>query len=289
MKEIWTIGRVLKWTTEYLASKGVETARLDTEVLLSHVLQKPRIYLYVHFDEPLQKGELAVLRELIKKRAARMPVSHILGRREFMGLTFKVTTDTLSPRPETEILVEAAKNRLKNEIAATEPVIFADIGTGTGAIALSLLNLLSEARAVAVDISPTALAVAKENAENLGLSERVEFLPGDLTAPLGSRRFAAILANPPYIPEHEIEGLSPEVKNYDPRLALAGGQDGLDFYRRLVAEGQKNLLPGGFMAFEVGLGQAEKVRGLATQAGGLRDSQILPDYAGIPRVVVLQY
>ncbi|WP_288840330.1 peptide chain release factor N(5)-glutamine methyltransferase [uncultured Mitsuokella sp.] len=313
--KIWTIGRILKWTEQYFKDKGIESPRLDAEVLLAHVLEKQRIYLYVHFDEPLQPAELAAYREMIKQRVLRVPVAQILGEKEFMGLTFKVTADTLVPRPDTEILVQAAVERLKamkgeakapedealadgeeassaadrDEAAADvsqEPLRIADIGTGSGAICLSVLRYLAGTVADTVDISPAARAVAEENAASLGLADRVTFHTGDLLQPLVGMTFAAILSNPPYIPEVDIETLAPEVRLKEPHTALSGGPDGLDFYRRLAKEAPAMLVPGGFMAFEVGIHQAEPVAALAKANPLIARTEILPDYAGIDRVVV---
>ncbi|WP_270528013.1 peptide chain release factor N(5)-glutamine methyltransferase [Mitsuokella jalaludinii] len=315
--KIWTIGRILKWTEQYFKDKGIESPRLDAEVLLAHVLEKQRIYLYVHFDEPLQPAELAAYREMIKQRVLRVPVAQILGEKEFMGLTFKVTADTLVPRPDTEILVQAAVERLKamkGEKSATgvladesaaeepaegqpvggadaeqevaEPLHIADIGTGSGAICLSVLRYLAGTVADTVDISPEARAVAEENAASLGLADRVTFHTGDLLQPLVGMTFAAILSNPPYIPEADIATLAPEVRLKEPHTALSGGRDGLDFYRRLAKEAPAMLVPGGFMAFEVGIHQAEPVAALAKANPLIARTEILPDYAGIDRVVV---
>lgn len=281
-REVWTVGSILKWTEQYFLGKGVESPRLDSEVLLSHVLQKERIYLYVHFDEPLQPEELASFKEMIKKRVSGLPVAYILGYKEFMGLNFSVSPAVLIPRPDTEILVEAVLERFKK----METVEFADIGTGSGAIALSLLKNLPKASCSAVDISREALAVAEKNAEDLGVYERVEFHCGDLLSPVKERRFDAILSNPPYIPNAEIDGLEPEVRS-EPRGALAGGTDGLDFYRRLICEGIALLKPRGFMAFEVGIHQAACVAEIAAAFPDLGDAVILKDYGGIERVVLL--
>lgn len=283
--KIWTIGRILKWTEQYFKEKGIESPRLDAEVLLAHVLEKQRIYLYVHFDEPLQPGELAAHREMIKKRVLRVPVAQILGEKEFMGLTFKVTADTLVPRPDTEILVQAAVDRLR-AMAGEEPLRFADIGTGSGAICLSVLHYLADTVADTVDISPAARAVAEENAASLGLADRVTFHTGDLLQPLSGISFAAILSNPPYIPEADIAKLAPEVRLKEPHTALSGGQDGLDFYRRLANEAPAMLVPGGFTAFEVGVHQAGDVADLLKANPLIDRTEILPDYAGIDRVVV---
>lgn len=285
-ERIWTIGRILKWTEGYFTEKGIESPRLDAEVLLAHVLKKQRIYLYVHFDEPLQPEELAAYREMIKKRVMHVPVAYILGEREFMGLTFKVTEDTLIPRPDTEILVQAAVDRLKARAADDTSLQIADIGTGTGAICLSVLHYLPQVKAETVDISPAARAVAEENAARLGLADRIVFHTGDLLAPLAGRTFAAILSNPPYIPEKDIETLAPEVRTKEPHTALSGGADGLDFYRRLAAEAPKMLEPSGFLAFEVGIHQAQDVAALAKANPLIQKTEILPDYAGIDRVVV---
>lgn len=313
--KIWTIGRILKWTEQYFKDKGIESPRLDAEVLLAHVLEKQRIYLYVHFDEPLQPAELAAYREMIKQRVLRVPVAQILGEKEFMGLTFKVTADTLVPRPDTEILVQAAVERLramKGEAKAPEdealadgeeassaanrdeaavdvsqePLRIADIGTGSGAICLSVLHYLADTVADTVDISPEARAVAEENAASLGLADRVTFHTGDLLQPLRGMTFAAILSNPPYIPEADIAGLAPEVRLKEPHTALSGGRDGLDFYHRLAKEAPAMLVPGGFMAFEVGIHQAEPVAALAKANPLIARTEILPDYVGIDRVVV---
>ena len=283
--ELWTIGSILKWTEQYFASKGVESPRLDAEVLLSHVLHKERIYLYVHFDEPLEPAELASYRELVKGRVQRVPVAYLTGHREFMGLDFKVTPAVLIPRPDTEILVQAAIDRLKG--FAAEQLQFADIGTGSGADCLSVLHYLPEAQAATVDISAEALAVARENAASLEVAERVEFYEGDLLAPLAGRSFAALLSNPPYIPEADIAGLEPEVRAHEPMRALAGGGDGLDFYRRLVHEGAPLLKDGGFMAFEAGIRQAASIAALSKAEPLLGRTEILKDYAGIERVVVI--
>lgn len=283
--KIWTIGRILKWTEQYFKDKGIESPRLDAEVLLAHVLEKQRIYLYVHFDEPLQPGELAAYREMIKKRVLRVPVAQILGEKEFMGLTFKVTADTLVPRPDTEILVQATVDRLR-AMAGEEPLRFADIGTGSGAICLSVLHYLAGTVADTVDISPAARAVAEENAASLGLADRITFHTGDLLQPLSGISFAAILSNPPYIPEADIVKLAPEVRLKEPHTALSGGQDGLDFYRRLANEAPAMLVPGGFTAFEVGIHQAGDVADLLKANPLIDRTEILPDYAGIDRVVV---
>jgi release factor glutamine methyltransferase len=282
--ELWTIGSIIKWTEQYFGSKGVESPRLDAEVLLSCVLKKERIYLYVHFDEPLEQGELAAFREMVKQRVLHVPVAYIIGYREFMGLTFKVSPDVLVPRPDTEILVQAVLDRVKDKMPAAE---IADIGTGSGAVVLSLLKYIPGLSAVTVDISPSAIAIAKENSRLLEVEDRVIFYEGDVYAPITDRKLDVIVSNPPYIPDADIAGLAPEVRDNEPHMALAGGRDGLDFYRRLVQEGASKLKNGGFLAFEVGIHQAKAVAALADDEALLGRTEIIKDYAGIERVVII--
>lgn len=279
-KEVWTIGKILNWTKQYFEEKGVDSPRLDAEVLLSHILKCDRIHLYVNFDRPLVGEELSSFRQMVKARAQRMPVAYILGEKEFMGHSFRVTPDVLIPRPDTEILVEEAIRLL----AEKEAPRIVDIGTGSGAILLSVLKGTEGSTGVAVDLSPAALAVAKSNGERLGLADRAEFRLGDLYAPVDGL-YDAILSNPPYIPVRDMEGLSPEVKQ-EPEMALVGGADGLDFYRRLIDDAPRYLKEGGIVLFEVGIGEAQDVAELGKRRG-FSVQRILPDYAGIDRVVVL--
>lgn len=283
--EIWTIGKILKWTEQYFAKAELDSPRLDAEVLLAHVLKKERIFLYVHFDQPLDPAELAEYKACIRQRVQHVPVAHITGHKEFMGLDFKVTKDTLIPRPDTEILVEAVLQRL--QAGPDSNLHLADIGTGSGAICLSLLNYLPQLQAVTVDISPRAIEVARENAAALGVAERIEFFQGDLLEPIKDRRFAAIVSNPPYIPQDDILTLAQDVKDYEPMTALDGGADGLDFYRCLLQEAPDLLEPGGFLAVEVGIGQAQVLVEMAKVMTPWGRSEIIKDLAGIERVVVL--
>ena len=284
---VWTIQRLLAWTTDFFRERGIESPRLDAEVLLSALLGRDRMYLYVHFDEPLEPEELARFRGYVKERAAHVPLAYVLGRREFMGLDFRVTRDTLIPRPDTEILVQCAVDFLRARMEAGGAACsIADIGTGTGAIALSTLHYTEGTRADAVDISPAAAAVARENAEMLGLTERVAVHVGDLLAPLAGRRYDMILSNPPYIPTADIATLMPEVRSYEPHLALDGGADGLNIYRRLMADAPALLNEGGAVAVEVGIDEAAAVAALAMAHSRIVRTEILKDLAGIERVVV---
>lgn len=290
MAEIWTIGKILKWTEEYFQKYNIENPRLDAEVLLGYVLNKERIFLYVHFDQPLDSEELAKFKECIKKRAMKMPVAYITGVREFMGLDFKVTEATLIPRPDTEILVETAMERL-GKIAGNEAGTgkrFADLGTGSGAICLSILNYMKEIEAVTVDISPKAIAVAKENAEKFAVSDRIEFLEGDFLKPLENKgKFTAILSNPPYIPKQDILGLESDVKDFEPMGALDGGIDGLDFYRQLLVKGANYIEDGGFLAIEIGINQSQAILEMAKRNLMWGKVEVIKDLAGIDRCVVL--
>ena len=279
--QVWTIGSILKWSEQYFGSHGAETPRLDAEVLLSYLLGQKRIFLYVHFDQPLTAEELARYREMVKRRAAGEPVAYICGEKEFMGLTFKVTLAVLVPQPDTETLVEAAIERLRGK----KSLRVADICTGSGAIALALAHYLPETSVAATDISADAVSIAKENAESLGLSERVEFREGDLLAPLSGEPFDAIVSNPPYIPSAEIAGLPREVRA-EPIIALDGGADGLDFYRRLVHESAALLKDGGFLAVECGDTQAGAIAEMAV-TGGFGRTEIVHDLADKERVVVM--
>lgn len=284
-RDVWTISSLLNWTIKYFESKGIQSARLDAEVLLSHVLGQKRIYLYVHFDEPMEQKELAKFREYVAKRARREPVAYIIGEREFMGLNFKVTKDTLIPRPDTEILVENVITKIDEVYGREYSCKIADIGTGSGAIILSLLHNLSKAQGATVDISEKALNVAKQNAELLHVKERCEFLQGDLFEPLAKQSFDVIVSNPPYIPKADMQGLDVDVKDYEPLSALTDDGDGLSFYRRLLSEGKLYLKEHGLIALEVGIHQAALVKEMAI-ANGWLNVEIIKDYAGIDRVVL---
>lgn len=279
----WTILKILDWTKQYFADKGLENPRLDAEVLLCAVLKCQRIRLYVDFERPLNSEELAIYKGYVQRRAQQEPLAYILGHREFMRNDFKVTPATLIPRPETELLVESltkAAPFLKSE----EDVKILDIGTGSGAIIVSLLDYLPKAKGVGVDISIDALVVAKENAENIGVKERCGFIRSDLFARVPiEKKFDIIVSNPPYIPAADIVTLAKDVQK-EPRGALDGGADGLDFYRRIVAEAQEHMEEEGLLAFEVGIHQSEPVAQLCREAGFVVTA-VRKDYAGIGRMV----
>lgn len=279
-KPLWTITRVLEWTKQYFANKGIENPRLDAEILLCAVLKCERITLYVHFDQPLSEEELTEYRGYVARRAQQEPLAYILGEKAFMKHSFKVNPAVLVPRPETELLVESVAKAAAGAGAAS----LLDLGTGSGAIIVSLLELLPEAVGTAVDISAAALAVAGENAEAIGVSSRLTLVESDLFAGLpAGQAFDIIVSNPPYIPAADIAGLAADVQR-EPRGALDGGSDGLDFYRRIAAGCGTWLKPDGLLAFEVGIGQAQQVAGLCRQAG-LTVTALRKDYAEIERMV----
>lgn len=281
MTKVWTIGALLQWTQQFFSQKGIESPRLDAEILLAHVLQKERIYLYAHYDEPMNAIELTAYRNMVKKRASRMSVAHILGKKAFMGLDFQVSTDVLIPRPETEMLVETVLALTEKE----SPIAIADIGTGSGAILISVLHYLPKATGCGVDISPKALAMAKKNGEACQVAERVTWYEGDLYGPLQGQVFDWIVSNPPYLTAEDMKQLQPEVQ-YDPQLALFGGTDGLDVYRRLAADGVTYLRAGGYMAVEIGAGQASDVIAIFTDTGWYEYEKTIKDYGGIERVIL---
>lgn len=280
-KPVWTIMKILNWTKQYFADKGVENPRLDAEVLLCAVLKCERINLYVDFERPLTETELAQFKQYVVRRAAHEPLAYILGEKGFMRNMFKVTPDTLVPRPETELLVESIVMAAE---AVGGDVKILDIGTGSGAIIVSLLDYLPKAKGVGVDISVGALTVAKENAVSIGVAERAGFLRSDVfsNVPL-DKKFDIIVSNPPYIPAGDIAGLAKDVQK-EPLGALDGGTDGLDFYRRITKEAPLHMVEDGLLAFEIGIYQGEAVAEMC-RAAGFGAVAIRKDYAGIERMV----
>lgn len=278
----WTILDILRWTTEYFREKAIDNPRLTAEVLLAHSLGQDRMYLYVHFDQPLYEEERAGFRDLIKQRVQGMPTQYLVGTQEFWSMPFRVTPDVLIPRPETEHLVETVI-ALSKEFPAPKIV---DIGTGSGIIAISLKKELPQAEIHAGDMSERALAVARQNAAAL-LAEghAVSFQQGDLFAPFSGRIFDLIVSNPPYIATDEYAGLAREVRDHEPKLALHAGERGVDIYERLIAEAGRYLNAGGYICVEIGYGQEADVVKIFEEHGyGIHT--VLPDYAGIERVIV---
>ena len=267
--------------TNRLRAAGVSSPHLDARLLVCHALGIERSALFSHPERILAPAERAAIDQLAQRRLGREPMSHVLGRREFWSLDFRVTADTLDPRPDTETVVEAALDYTRDR---TRPWRVLDFGTGSGCILLSLLTELPQATGVGVDIGAATLAVAADNARRLGLADRVRFVQGDWGAGVDGS-FDLIVSNPPYIPDGDIAGLEAEVARFEPRRALAGGPDGLDCYRVLAPQIARLLVPGGEAALEVGLGQDPMVAALLEQAG-LALRGVRRDLAGIARVVV---
>jgi release factor glutamine methyltransferase len=283
--EIWTLGRLLDWTTQYLKEKKAETPRLDAEVLLAHVAGCSRIQLYMRFDEPASDAVRGKYRELVKQRNEGCPVAYLVGYKEFYSLRFAVTPSVLIPRPETEILVMEAIRLAK---PMTAPKIL-DIGTGSGAIAIALAKHLPSAKLTATDLSPEALAVARQNAHALSLADRLRFLNGNLFEPVpADERFDLIVSNPPYIGDEEWDALPASVAKFEPKLALDGGAAGLEVIKKLLVEARAKLNPNGYLLIEIGAGQASAVTELFMAEPGWRTISVMPDHAGLPRVVRAQ-
>ncbi|MGE5252602.1 MAG: peptide chain release factor N(5)-glutamine methyltransferase [Planctomycetaceae bacterium] len=280
---VWTILALIRWADERFKREGMATPRLDAEVLLAETLGTDRVGLYTHFDQPLQPDELARFKELIRRRLRREPVAYILGKKEFWSLSLRVTPDVLIPRPETEALVAEALKILTP--AEGKDFRILEIGTGSGAISIALARELPAAKVVATDLSPKALALAGENALRCGVRERVQFLQGDLFLPVEKEdAFDLIVTNPPYIPRGEFPSLMPEVRDYEPKVALDGGKDGLDFFRRVLPAVGDHLRPGGWFLAEMGAGQDPQIIRIAEKNPGLGSFGFAKDLSGIDRV-----
>lgn len=248
--EPWTIGRLLNWTKEYLAEHGSDSPRLDAEVLLAHVRGCERILLYTAFDESASEDDRAEFRELVKQRAAGTPVAYLVGKREFFSLSFIVTPDVLIPRPETEFVVLAMLDWAKK--FSVEQLRIADIGTGSGVLAICAAHQLPQARVTAVEQSPAALVIARENAAALGVGERIAFVESDLFSNVaGGEQFELIVSNPPYIKTSEAESLPRDVREYEPAEALFAGETGTEVIERLVQQAEERLVPGGGLICEI--------------------------------------
>lgn len=283
--DVWTILRMILWSADYLAGKNVESGRLDAEHLLAHVLELDRLQLYLQYERPLTLDELDAFRPLLKRRAAREPLQHILGVQPFRELDLDVDASVLVPRPETEVLVESvlewARTSGRSDLTAL------DVGTGSGAIALSLALEGPFASVVATDVDDDSLVVARRNRSKADLDERVEFRVGTLFDALGTEeRFDVIVSNPPYIPDSDADSLQAEVRDWEPKRALFAGVDGLDVLRGLVGGAHRHLRPGGLLALEVGHGQASAVAGLMDEVGAYDGPQVLRDYTGRERFVL---
>ncbi len=282
----WTILKVLRWSCSYLEARGVSEPRPSAEVLLAHCLGGSRLDLYLHYDQPLGENELSCYKKLLKRRLAHEPTQYITGRQEFWSLDFLVTPAVLIPRPETELLVEVAAAYLQGQRAEETSVRLIDVGTGSGVLAVVLAKEHPQAQVTALDQSWEALCLARQNARRHGVEERIRFIMGDLLAALRPEaQFDLIVSNAPYVPTAEWLCLPSDIKDYEPRLALDGGVDGLDVIRRLVQAAPGYLKAGGLLALEVGQGQSAAVEQLLAHGGAFTPAEIRRDFQYIPRVV----
>lgn len=278
------ISEALSWGTNFLRKKYIEDPRLEAEILLAYTLNLKRIDLITREHNNLETEKLGIFQEYINRRAHHEPTAYIIGIQPFMSLDFFVDRSVLIPRPETEQLVE-----LVSQVTGRESrVVIADVGTGSGAIAVSLAKNLPNAKVIGIDSSPDAIKIAEKNAKCHKVDDRCQFIVGNMfeffnvAANFSSPyKFDVIISNPPYIPSGIIETLQPEVKNWEPREALDGGEDGLDYIRKLIEEGPKYLKENGYLILEFGIGQAEKIRELAKD---FKEIKIIKDNSGIERV-----
>lgn len=286
----WNIRDLLEWTTDFFTRRSIPSARLDAEVLLAHALGQTRLWLYLNFGKVVPAETLAAYRDLVKRRGTRIPIAYLVGEKEFYGLRIAVNPHVLVPRPETEILVEhVAGKLLTNRLEV--PLRIADIGTGSGAIAVALVHALAPppVYVTATDISQEALDVAAQNAETHGFDSLITFRQGDLCGALTwGDTYHAVVSNPPYLSTAELSGLEPEVSVHEPKRALLGGEDGLTALRAIVEQTPEYLEPNGWLALEVGAGQAPTVAELIRETGVFREPEIVRDYSGVERIVLAQ-
>ena len=277
----WTTLDVLNWTSQRFTEAGIDTARLEAQVLIAHALGCTRVQLYTGFDRPLGDDELGRIRGLIKRRLGGEPIAYLVGEQEFWSLPFWVDAAVLIPRRDTETLIEAVLDAVSDRAA---PLRIVDVATGSGILAVTLARELPFARVIATDLSPAAAAVAARNAERNQVADRVEVRTGDLLAPVaGEAPFDLVVSNPPYVRTGEMSGLSAEVR-HEPALALDGGDDGLDLVRHLVAALPAALAPRGLVAIEHGHDQGDAVRALLAATGAFAAPATRSDLGGRPRV-----
>jgi release factor glutamine methyltransferase len=276
-----TLLEIIKRTTDFFEKRGVESARLNAELLIGHALGLKRMQLYLQFERPLSEADLEKIRPLVKRRGNREPMQHIIGETEFLNLTLKVDKRALIPRPETEHLIELITPRL-----AVAPARVLDLGTGSGAIALALAKIYPQAEVTAVDISAEALALARENAAACGLSGRIRFLCADWLSGLGpEEKFQLIVANPPYLSDAETQATEPEVKDFEPVQALSAGTRSSAALELIIPAARAHLAPGGLLACETGIAQHAQLQALATTVGYGR-IESLPDLTGRDRYLL---
>ncbi|NLF70277.1 MAG: peptide chain release factor N(5)-glutamine methyltransferase [Candidatus Anammoximicrobium sp.] len=285
----WTVGRLLTWTTDYLKQQGAANPRLDAEVLLAAARNCERIALYTAYDQLADEPTRAVFREYVRRRAAGEPVAYLVGHREFFSLSFQVTPDVLIPRPETEHLVIEVLDLLKTRPADADAARVADVGTGSGAIAVSVARHATRCQLTALDLSVKALDVARRNADRHGVADRIEFVHSDLLAATPvSEPFDLIVSNPPYVSQAEWDRLPPDVRDYEPQSALVGGATGSETIARLIPQAAERLRPAGWLLLEISPMIEAAVHRLLGQDGHFAALATVKDLAGLPRVVKAQ-
>ncbi|HEV3137992.1 MAG TPA: peptide chain release factor N(5)-glutamine methyltransferase [Pirellulales bacterium] len=286
MAEEWTVGRLLEWTADYLKQHGSASPRLEAEVLLAHARGCQRIELYTSFGDSATEALRTKFRELVRRRAEGMPVAYLVGHREFYSLDFRVTPDVLIPRPETELLVMTVLDRIKAHPPVDRPLELADVGTGSGIIAITAARHAPSVRVTALDVSVAALAVARDNAQRLGVAERIAFVESDLLAAIdSSRKFDCIASNPPYVSTAELADLPREVKAYEPELALAAGPSGTNVIERLIPQAAERLTSAGTLLLEISPMLQQRVESLIASDERLQLGPTIKDLAGLARVV----
>jgi release factor glutamine methyltransferase len=285
-EEPWTVGRLLSWTIDYLGKHDAENPRLDAEVLLAHARGCRRIDLYTAFGEPASEETRTAFRELVKRRAAATPVAYLVGHREFYSLDFEVNPDVLIPRPETESLVVAALDHIKQRGGDGSSIEIADVGTGSGIIAICVAKYVPTARIKATDISAAALAVAKRNADRHGVGEHIEFVEADLlSAESETPRFDYIVSNPPYVSTSEMKQLAVDVREHEPDLALRAGDNGTDVIVPLIKQATPRLKPGGMLLIEISPMIAAQVEKIVGAEPLLELGPTIKDSAGHARII----
>lgn len=290
MAEIWTLKRILDWSSDYLSQKGMEHARLESEILLCHVLKLRRLDLYLQFERPLSRDELADYKAVIKRRVNFEPSAYIVGQREFWSRQFFVSPDVLIPRPDTEVLIELILQKFKKHPITQKSIKGFELGIGSGAISVTLLSEFPEVKMAALEISSAAIQIAERNAKYHGVDTRLsiqsgDFFSDDMLSQIPDASLDFVVSNPPYISEDEYQQLSPTVKDFEPKLALVSGSTGLEFYLRLAQFSKRTLVPSGFLAVEIGENLGQSVKSIFEDAG-LQNVTLHRDYAHHDRVVM---
>jgi len=283
----WTILKLLNWITDYLSEKNIDSPRLSAELLLSHILNMQRIDLYTNFDRKVPKERLDLLHTLVKRAAQAEPIAYLTGKKEFYSIEMDITADCMIPRPETELLVERAIEFLRKRQGMQQAC---DLCTGCGCIAIAIARNVTNVYMTAADISPAALNVAAKNVQKYSLTDRIKLLCGDLFDPiipkLEAGKFDLIVCNPPYVSTAEFESLDKNVKDYEPKIALWAGSDGLDVYRKIAVKVDDFLKPGGVLILEIGYSQGQAVRDLLEKTGCFAEIKIEKDASDNDRIAV---